>query len=193
MAWEWVAPVGTATVGLAGIAATYLSGRRQVSAARDVAHDQAEAALRSQREERQQRRIEGAYTVLLEVVGEGLAWLDLAYGVDVDFSSKEKGKLPKLPERISNIHLNGSLNAVCSPAIRDMTLRWRGIMVSVRETGNLLIELRNGSSTPTRVATFKEFDERYIPLHVEGRKLAAKIHEQAWRELKGEDSGQVQR
>jgi hypothetical protein len=75
MSWDWVAPTGTAVVGLAGITATYLSGKRQVSSARELANDQVTAAATARREERNQRRIEAAYPALLDVLSEGADWL----------------------------------------------------------------------------------------------------------------------
>src|ERR1700735_900546 len=74
VAWDWMAPMGTAVVGLAGIAATYFSGGRQAATAREVTEHQSEALLLAQREERHQRRIEAAYPALLDVLSKLRHW-----------------------------------------------------------------------------------------------------------------------
>jgi hypothetical protein len=90
MAWEWVAPAGTALVGVAGIAGTYWATRRQADAALTssresnenalaVARRQDEAHLAALREERLQRRLEMAYQELLVRLSQTWQWVLSVY------------------------------------------------------------------------------------------------------------------
>jgi hypothetical protein len=65
MAWEWVAPVATGLVGVAGIAGTYLNGRLQTN-----------TSVRLAREERTQNRLERAYLEVQRVVERYAQWAD---------------------------------------------------------------------------------------------------------------------
>ena len=56
MAWEWVAPVASASVGIVGIAATYLTGRQ--------ARESQQAAQREHFRENRQRELANAQRVL---------------------------------------------------------------------------------------------------------------------------------
>lgn len=69
MAWEWVAPVVTGFVGVAGITATYATGRQARIAASDEAKAQREAA-RAQRNHDEKRT---AYLNLLQAISDALA------------------------------------------------------------------------------------------------------------------------
>lgn len=62
MAWEWVAPVSTATVGVAGVAGTYLSARM----GRKAAADQAREHRDHSKDERNHAERREAYTGFLE-------------------------------------------------------------------------------------------------------------------------------
>jgi hypothetical protein len=122
VAWEWVGPTGTAVVGLGGIAATYFSGRRQVGAARQVARDQANAGLRAQREERNQRRLEGAYPNLLDVIAAGTEWL---WEVDAFMSAETADATPPgQPDGVAQLMRQGSLTAIWSPQVALLVRDW---------------------------------------------------------------------
>ena len=64
MAWEWVAPVSTATVGVVGVAGTYWSARMGRNATADQARAQREHAL----QERSHIEKRTAYVAFLEAV-----------------------------------------------------------------------------------------------------------------------------
>lgn len=64
MAWEWVGPVSTAVVGVAGVAGTYWSARMGRTAAAEQAHEQREHALK----ERTHVEKRAAYVGYLEAV-----------------------------------------------------------------------------------------------------------------------------
>lgn len=122
MPWEWVGPAGTAVVAIAGIAATYWSGRGQVQGSREIAERQARLALLTQREERQQRRIEVAYPVLLDAVAEGGLWV---WSVD-SFTCGDSGLTapPRMPAAAQRLEKQGSLSAIWSPQVAYIVREW---------------------------------------------------------------------
>lgn len=133
MPWEWVAPVATATsgaiVGVAGIIATFKSGRRQTQTALDVAHRQMETALRVAREERNQRRLDEAYPPLLDVLVEGEQWLaavrDFAWGPWVGEPQLEP---PEPPESVVGLRTHSKISSVWSPQVAALVRVWgRGV------------------------------------------------------------------
>jgi hypothetical protein len=119
VAVEWAGPVATGVVGLGGIAATYFSGRRQISSIRQVALDQAAASLAAQREERHQRRIETAYPVLLDVLAEGAEWIWRTDAFMTGDTTDDRP--PDQPERVKNLAQHGSLTSVWSPEVARLT------------------------------------------------------------------------
>src|SRR4051812_555107 len=90
MAWEWVAPVVTGAVGIAGIGGTVWSGNKQANTAKKNAEIQADMARTAAQiqagtavgladTERRQRRLEDAYVELLTMAIEGYDYVyDLA-------------------------------------------------------------------------------------------------------------------
>jgi hypothetical protein len=83
MAWEWVAPVAgsvaTVAVGVTGIVATYKAGSRQQATALAAVRQQSDAQVAVAREERQQRRLEAAYSELLVAITEMGYWVHTVY------------------------------------------------------------------------------------------------------------------
>lgn len=203
MAWEWVAPTSTAALGLAGIAATYWSGRGQTETARAVAERQAQATLHLQREERQQRRIEAAYPVLLDAVAEASVWI---WRVDrFVLGEFDHGRPPQMPPAAERLEMQGSLSAVWSPRVAAMVREWTMAAGSAhscaRRLGfsrdDTLVQVINDSVSGepldeagqvARLADFKEQLEERFAVHRD-RMLAVEVRlrDQVWRELRGED------
>jgi hypothetical protein len=69
MAWEWVGPVSTATVGVAGIVGTWLTGKQGREDAKKISDATLANARLLATEARKQQRIESAYLELLETTG----------------------------------------------------------------------------------------------------------------------------
>jgi len=200
VAWEWVNTVGTAAVGLAGIAATYLSGKRQVTSARQVARDQADASLRAQREDRNQRRIEVAYPQLLGIVADTTEWLERA-ATFMDGNTGEEP--PDPPEGIASrtqselddgvsismiwspLVKQGWLAAVCSPQIQALTGAWSH---EVAAAVHFTKEFAYVRATPPGAQILREHFRRH---HMAASEVEGKLRAQAWRELRGEDAGYV--
>lgn len=128
MPWEWVAPAGTAAVGLAGIAATYFGAGRAAETAKDVsdrsaktakevAERQAEAMLAAQREERHQRRLDAAYPALLDELNQGEGWIALTSEYRVGNGMTEP---PTPPNVLWTMARQGQLGAVRSPRVANL-------------------------------------------------------------------------
>ena len=93
VSWEWIAaPV----VGLAGIIATYLTGGRQQQTALIVANQQTSVQVATAREERQQRRLEGAYLELLTAMTHMHYWVFTVYPPLT--TTPEQYTMPPMPE-----------------------------------------------------------------------------------------------
>ena len=72
MSWEWVAPTVTGLVGVAGVTATYFTGKGGRDHAERVAERAARHAADAAWEARRQQRLQETYVSLLEMVGDFL-------------------------------------------------------------------------------------------------------------------------
>jgi hypothetical protein len=201
VAWEWVGQAGTAVVGLAGIAATYLSGRRQVVAARQTAMDQADAARQSQREERHQRRLEVAYPKLLDVIAEADGWLHELEA----FNGAESDVAPQTPIVVDQLLGHGSITVIWSPMITHLVHEWGDTVLEADSAGRQLAPLHASGLRATgdeaawdatiadvRSGKVSWIDYLTVELMSQTRKLQAlqgRIHDQVWRELRGDSDG----
>jgi hypothetical protein len=74
MAWEWVAPVAGAVVALTGLAVGTFTARTAKASAQQAAQIGADAQVRIAREERLERQLDRAYTVLLQYASQLGQW-----------------------------------------------------------------------------------------------------------------------
>lgn len=88
MAWEWIGPVATGVVGLAGIGATLRAGTKQLTNARMIAV-----------EERQQQRLENAYVKLLDFAERIGFWAQSSYPLYDTNPDAPRAPLPELTEQ----------------------------------------------------------------------------------------------
>ena len=110
MAWEWVAPVGTAVVGIAGIAGTVISGRWQ-----------ANVTVRLAREERAQARLERSYQEVQRVVERSAQWAASAMPI-VGGPGQDLYPLP--PEDDTHTLEASALRLYWSPEVRQLVQAW---------------------------------------------------------------------
>ena len=68
MAWEWVSPVATASVGMAGILGTWLTGKQGRDDAKAIASQKLGHERLLAKEDRHQQRLEKAYVNLLDMM-----------------------------------------------------------------------------------------------------------------------------
>jgi hypothetical protein len=110
MAWEWVAPVATGLVGMAGIAGTYLNGRLQTN-----------TSVRLAREERTQNRLERAYLEVQRVVERYAQWAD---AIMPFMSGAGHDPHPPLPENDGQMLEATALCLYWSPEVRQLVQAW---------------------------------------------------------------------
>jgi hypothetical protein len=120
VAWEWVAPVVTGTVGVAGIITTYLSGNRQTSTALTGAQRQVNAQAAVAREERSQRRLETAYVELQRAVDRYASWADAT----MPLNSPPGYDAHPLPPPGSVVEEASALQVYWSPTVRTLVTSW---------------------------------------------------------------------
>lgn len=196
MAWEWVAPTGTALVGVSGIVATYLAGRRQASTALTATREQigASLALGQQqmqgqlalaREERRQRRAEAAYLELLRALNDGQRWA--AEVEDYAYDDNRGKQQPRETELVADINEHATLNAVWSPDVQALVMQWRKAVTRVR-VGSNQVRRRNMSpqlaaGDPKVLEHLHASEDRLTKATAEMRRLDAQIRQQVWAEL----------
>ena len=137
MAWEWVAPVATATtataVGVAGMFFTWLTGKE--------ARDDARATAR---EAREQQRLENAYIELLDVAERTGQWVRMVCPVwDTNPPQPVPAELPSLPEQA---HTEALVNAFGSAEVRERMKTWRDVALEVIST---VTQIRWEEADPT--------------------------------------------
>jgi hypothetical protein len=132
MSWEWLGYGTTGIVGLAGITATYLSGRGQEKAALAVVREQVEGQLTLAREERHQRRAETAYLALIEDAIALHQWSGLMVEAAMSTMGTPSETKPPPPTRqpLPNLYFDppssgGTLVAYWSPRVRQLVAEVR--------------------------------------------------------------------
>jgi len=110
MAWEWVAPVATGLVGVAGIAGTYLNGRLQTN-----------TSVRLAREERTQNRLERSYVEVQRVVERYAQWADATMPI---ISAVEHDPHPPLPQSDGPMLEATALRLYWSSEVRGLVQAW---------------------------------------------------------------------
>jgi hypothetical protein len=111
MAWEWVAPVVTGVVGIAGVAGAVLSGRRQANVTMQLA-----------REERVQARLERAYQEVERVVERYGQWANATMPF---MTVGEHNPHPPPPPGEDGLALEATaLRLYWSPEVRRLVQAW---------------------------------------------------------------------
>ncbi|TYB56827.1 hypothetical protein FXF51_42740 [Nonomuraea sp. PA05] len=127
MAWEWVAPVATATSGIVGVAFTWLAGYQGRKHAEQVAQQSAQNDLAKAREERRARAYADILTMVYsstEAVMHKLLKLEL------------KGDEPySMPGVHDQVVTSTQVNLYGSPAVREAYSKWFSEIVTFIEQG----------------------------------------------------------
>lgn len=118
VAWEWIAPTGTALVGVVGIAAAVYGGNRQTATALAVARQQVDGQVMIAREERLQRRIETAYAELLVVLIQCEDYVTQVSGATFGGGTPSDIRAPAVFR--DRIGAEGSMSAYWSPRTRQL-------------------------------------------------------------------------
>ena len=112
MAWEWVAPVATATaataLGGAGIVFTWLTGKQGRDHAEAIFNQQLTHEQLLAKEAREQQRLENAYVDLLDMAERVGHWAQRAYPI---MDTNPPQSVPPLPSLVEQAHTGALVNA----------------------------------------------------------------------------------
>jgi hypothetical protein len=129
MAWEWVAPVATATasiaVGVAGIFFTWLSGKQGRDHAETISGQQLAHERLLASEARDQQRLENAYVNLLEMAEAAGQWVQLVLPM-LDTHPPQPD--PPLPTLEVQAHTQAVVRAFGSPQVRERMESWERVV-----------------------------------------------------------------
>jgi len=124
MAWEWVAPIATATVGVAGIFGTWLNGSRTLTQAQSLAN-----------EGRRQQRLENAYVDVLAMTETAGHWGQISYPL---FDSNPPAPVPPLPTLEAQAHAEALVKAFGSEEVLALLEAWRKVIQEMLKCDRLI-------------------------------------------------------
>jgi hypothetical protein len=181
MAWEWVGPVATVTLGAVGIYFTYLTGDRARAHAAKLADEQLQHARTSAVEERDQQRKAETYVRCLEMAEQIGHW---SQAVRPALDTTPPAPAPPLPSLQEQVSAKARLSAFGSPEVTLCWEEWEKAVGDIRHA-DFAIGLALGhreSRGMTGINYFEiwaELDDKMRPLERERRHLlAARIHEE---------------
>jgi hypothetical protein len=194
VAWEWVAPTGTAVVGVVGIAGTYFAARRQAETtlitsresnetALDVVRRQIDGSLQAERESRHHRRLEEVYIEMLIQVR-----VFVRFAQDVWTYLLSAGSEPPADpltveprERAEALYL-----AYWSPKVEDRWGLFLECVLGMRDVLTLARQVREDGAPHDLAAihqSARDLGERFS-------QMEERLVGQVWAELRGEDDGE---
>jgi hypothetical protein len=148
MAWEWVALVATAAVGVVGIAFTWLSGKQGRDHAERLARIGNEHAAAMAREERTQQRLADTYVALLEMAERVGQW---AQAVRPMMDTSPAQPVPPLPDLAEQATVEARVGAFGSIPVRERLDVWRSIVHDIIGK-DFLIRLQEADAEHARPA-----------------------------------------
>ncbi len=167
MAWEWVAPVCTASVGVAGIAATFFTARQGRQHAEDVAAKKNAHDLDLVREQRQQQRRAEAYVEILTVAEQVGQWASAVVPM-YDYGQK----VPELPDLAKQARANALINAYGSSKAITFYQAWRKAADEVLQSATqVLLAERDGSGPRGALDARRDLDTSLRGREADARKL----------------------
>src|SRR5687768_7372518 len=140
MAQEWIAPVATAPLGIAGVFFTWLTGRQGREHARDLAKAQQDHSARETALAREQDRKADAYVRALEVAEQTGNWVQ---SVQPFIQTDPPQELPPLPELEPQVASRARLLAFGSTGVRALWDGWEACARQVANTNAYLRMLQN--------------------------------------------------
>jgi hypothetical protein len=132
MAWEWVAPAATGTVGAYGIFIAWLTGKQGRHHAETITRETLAHERLLAQEAREQQRLENAYVELLRMAERAGQWSQMVYPV---VSSGQPPNTP-LPSLEVQADTEALVKAFGSQEVRDLLDVWRAVlkeMISLAE------------------------------------------------------------
>ena len=150
MAWEWVAPVATATastaIGVAGIFFTWLSGKQGRDHAETISGQQLTHARLLAKEAREQQRLESAYVALLEMAERAGQWAQLVLPM---IDTNPPGPVRPLPSFEEQAHTEAVVRALGSKEVREQMEKWEAVLRRVIST---VEQIHWEESSPSRAS-----------------------------------------
>ena len=140
VAFDWANALTTAVpsivLGLGGFVATYKTGNRQQDTALEVTRQQADAQVAVAREERQQKRLEGAYAELLTALTVMTYWVPTVYPPMT--STPEQFTMPPMPELPDSAKKETLWTAYWSPRVKQLMKDWETCVRKVQHSAMLI-------------------------------------------------------
>jgi hypothetical protein len=180
MAWEWVAPVATATasiaVGVGGVFFTWLTGWQGREQAETVLGQQLAHERLLAREARDQERLENAYVDLLEMAETAGQWVQLVLPM-LDTHPPQPD--PPLPSLEIQGHTQAVVKAFGTREVRELVENWE---IIVRKAISTVAVARMTASVPKDAAQARLTLER--DLRSQEREARQAVAEQISAELR---------
>jgi len=154
MAWEWVAPVATATAGMTGVFFTWLSGRQGRRHAETVLINQLSNSRLLAIDTRQQQRLENAYTQTLKEAEQVGHWAQLAYP---QAETNPPQPAIQFPEADKQAETAALVHAFGSAEVAQCLEEWRRIVVNMTKQATLINFW--GAGTSQNVAARLKFED----------------------------------
>jgi hypothetical protein len=177
MAWEWVAPVATASLGVVGIYFTWRTGKEGRDHAKQLAKAQQDHSERAAATARTQQRKAEAYVQILEVVEQIGNWAQNIRRVMDTIPPRE---IPPVPEYQDQIASKARLLAFASPEVQALWDEWDGAVHEIRVADMKIALGQQPNSAFDDTEAWISLEDTLRPKEIEQRKLLA---EQVSREL----------
>jgi hypothetical protein len=168
VAWEWVAPVATATAGVTGVFFTWLAGKQGREHAASVSANQLANARLLAIDTRQQQRLENAYLQLLEEAEKVGNWAQLVYPF---FETNPPQPVPDLPTLEDQAKTAALVKAFGSDNVSRRMEAWRKVVLEEITQARIvgMSEARGQDAFEARV----EIDRELRPKEKETRQAIA--------------------
>jgi hypothetical protein len=178
MAWDWVAPAGTAAVGITGIAATYFTGERSRSNAKELAEGKNQHDLSVIREQRRQQRQAEAYIELLTFSNQMSHYLNLT-----DLETGAEPKHAAVPGQDVQARIRALLAAYGSAEAKECFQAWMAALLKANEVRKIYQTKVRISNVPEAAARKLEFGKLSVVqnelLDALGRQVAGELEERS--------------
>lgn len=175
MAWEWVAPVCTGTIGSIGIVATGLTARGGRKHAESVASERIGHERKLAEDARRQARLADAYVELLAIVNRIAAYADLIRPVIDTTPPRTPPPLPTLDEQA---RAEALVMAFGTKPVEDLFETWRQTVWEIigadQMIGLMLEERSQGQSSGKHyMETWNRLETEMRPAQRSARKKLA--------------------
>lgn len=136
MTWDWVAPVATAIVGIAGTTFTWLTGKQGRDHTEHLTQQRLDHEAEMAKDQRRQQRLADTYVDLLTFAYTMGAWANLVRPIlDTDPPKELPVGIPPVDEQI---RVEARAGAFASAEVRRLVKIWRDSVGEIRRADYLL-------------------------------------------------------